>query len=64
MYLVGNQWIDPQVQSGTDGRPTRIRWGSPEYFQLLSQKPAAAAFLALGRNVKFMLGRELFEIHE
>jgi Ca-activated chloride channel family protein len=64
MYQAGSQWIDPMVQSFKGAAPTRIQYGSDKYFEFLAKRPEAAPFLALGRNIKFVLGKELIEIYE
>ena len=37
---------------------------NPEYFDLVKKNPQAASWLALGRNVQFVLGETIYEIYE
>ncbi len=60
----GNQWIDSRVQKATNARQVRIQFSSPEYFDLLAQKPEVRPWLALGQNVQFVLGEAVYEIYE
>jgi hypothetical protein len=64
VYQVGEQWVDSQVQSAKNPNVQRIRFASAEYFHLLSKEPRAAQFLALGRNVRFALEAQIYEVHE
>jgi len=63
-YQNGEQWIDSEVQKHLSSPRVRIQFGSDDYFALLRQHPEAAAWLALGRNVQFVLGDTVYEIFE
>ncbi len=64
VYQTGEFWVDSRVQAAA-GRPVqRIQFAGPDYFRLLAEKPASAQFLALGRNVRFVLENETYEIYE
>jgi Ca-activated chloride channel family protein len=58
------QWIDPGVQSLQNSKRTRIKFNSPEYFNLVTTQPKALPWLALGQNVQFVLDGQVYEIYE
>ncbi len=58
------QWIDSLVQKNSSAKQVRIKFGSPEYFDLLAKNPKAAAWLALGQNVQFVLDGTVYQIYE
>lgn len=60
----GAQWVDAEVQRARPAKTVRVAFASSDYFQLLTDKPAAAEWLALGRNVQFTLGDTLYEVTE
>jgi Ca-activated chloride channel homolog len=59
-----NQWIDSGIQSMPDAARRQVQLGSDEYFQLLGRHPEVRSWLALGRNVQFLLDQTVYEIHE
>ena len=66
-YLNNGQWLDSAIAlQENPGRMTvnHIQFNSPEYFQLLRERPASAEFLALGRNVRFLLDGQVWEVAE
>ena len=61
----GANWTDTAIQSvKQDAKRNRVQFGSKDYFDLLTSKPESAQWLALGRNVQFTLGSELYEVFE
>ncbi len=61
----GANWTDTAIQSvKQDAKRNRVQFASKEYFDLLTGKPECAQWLALGRNVQFTLGSELYEVFE
>ncbi|HOL22249.1 MAG TPA: VIT domain-containing protein [bacterium] len=64
VYQNGNIWVDSAVARTQNPRISRIQFGSPEYFDLIKKKPKAGQFLALSRNVQFILDGTLYEIYE
>ena len=61
----GSNWSDSTIQSvKQDAKRNRVQFASKEYFDLLASKPESAQWLALGRNVQFTLGSELYEVFE
>jgi hypothetical protein len=63
-YQNGAQWIDADAQKAKNAKATRIQFASDEYFALLAKNADAAQWLALGRNVQFILGDTLYEVYE
>jgi Ca-activated chloride channel homolog len=62
--LKTNTWVESEVQRKQDAKRTRIQFESPEYFDLATKNPQTRPWLALGRNVQFVLGDTLYEIYE
>ncbi len=61
----GANWSDTDVQSmKADAKRNRVQFASKDYFDLLTSKPESAQWLALGRNVQFTIGAELYEVYE
>jgi hypothetical protein len=42
----------------------KIKFGSKEYYDLLDKEPESKDYLALGRNVSFVMKNKLYEITE
>jgi Ca-activated chloride channel family protein len=59
-----NKWIDSDLQKVDDRKLTRIQFGSPEYFDLLAKNPTVVKWLAMGRNVQFVLNGVAYEVYE
>ena len=56
---------DTEIQSvKQDAKRNRVQFASKEYFDLLTSKPESALWLALGRNVQFTLGSDIYEVFE
>ncbi|HVR39266.1 MAG TPA: VIT domain-containing protein [Thermoanaerobaculia bacterium] len=64
VYQVGANWIDSHVDAVKNANVNRVKFASTEYFDLLSKEPKAAPFLALGRNVRFALKNQIYEVYE
>jgi len=61
----GNTWSDTALQSvKSDAKRNRVQFASKEYFALLTDRPESAQWLALGNNVTFTLGNDVYEIYE
>jgi Ca-activated chloride channel family protein len=58
----GKQWIDSNAQNTS--KRQRVQFNSDEYFNLLTNHPEAAPWLALGQNVVLTLGDTVYEITE
>ncbi len=63
VYNSGKFWVDSRVQN-TKRKKVRIQFASSGYFNLLKREPMSAEFMALGRNVRFVLKGRLYEIYE
>lgn len=63
-YANAGQWIDARVQEQPKARREKIPFGSDAYFALLDRDPAAAEWLALGRNVVVLVGDTIVEVVE
>jgi hypothetical protein len=61
-YASNGTWIDAAVQGLAAAPVVRIAFASEKYFALLAGEPAVKAFLALGRSVRFVLGRQVIQI--
>jgi Ca-activated chloride channel family protein len=60
----GSNWTDTSVQAQSNAKRNRVQFASKEYFDLLTSKPESAQWLALGKNVQFTIGTELYEVYE
>jgi Ca-activated chloride channel family protein len=58
------QWIDSSVQDQTNAKRVRVQFNSSDYFALAAREPRALPWLALGRNVQFVLDGTVYEIYE
>ena len=63
-YQNGSQWIDSLVQTKPEAKRIKIRFDSPEYFQLIKDHPEASSWLAVGRNVQLLIADTIYEIAE
>ena len=67
LYNNNGTWLDANValdaKNIDNQKANRVKFNSEEYFKLMS-RDGANEFLALGRNVRFMLKDELIEIYE
>ena len=64
VYYNGNIWIDSDVHLKKYSSRKKIMFGGEEYFTLLKRTPSSAQFLALGKNIQFILKDTLYEIYE
>ncbi|MBI5386920.1 MAG: VWA domain-containing protein [Verrucomicrobia bacterium] len=63
-YQNGAQWVDAEAQKQAAAKRVRLQFGSDGYFEFAKKNPQAQSWLALGRNVQFVLGETLYEIHD
>lgn len=63
-YQVGNSWVDSQAARAKNQKAQRIQFGSPAYWDLLKNEPQAGQVLALGKNVRFALNDQVYEVYE
>lgn len=64
VYNTGNLWVDSHIQAQKTKNTERIQVFSTRYFELLKKETQAAQFMALGKNVRFILNDTLYEIYE
>jgi hypothetical protein len=64
IYNVGKFWVDSRVQQQKNQQINRIQFASAKFFDLLKNKPLSAQFLALGKNIRFVLDNTIYEIYE
>jgi len=64
IYNTGKFWVDSQVQLQKSQRVNRIQFASENYFKLLKKEPQSAQFLALGKNIRFVMNNNIYEIYE
>jgi len=64
IYQAGGFWVDSKIQTLKKPQIQRIQFASPEYFALLEKEPESAQFMALGKNVRFVLKERVYEIFE
>jgi Ca-activated chloride channel family protein len=64
IYNVGKFWVDSFVQQQKNQAKKRIQFASTGYFDLLKKEPLSAQFLALGKNIRFVLNETIYEIYE
>ena len=60
----GNQWVDNNVSKQNADKSVRIKFGSDDYFALLTKHPEARPWLALGENVKVLLDATVYDIYD
>ncbi len=63
-YNNNNVWIDSHVQQNAKKPVNRIQFNSSKYFKLIKEEPEVSEYLALGRNVRFVLKGNVYEIYE
>jgi hypothetical protein len=64
-FMKTNSWIDSEVQKKkADTKRVRLQFDSQEYFDFVKKNPNATGWLALGRNVQFVLNDTVYEIYE
>jgi Ca-activated chloride channel family protein len=64
-YNNGQFWTDIELQKQKQqGNKKRIQYASTEYYNLINQYPESSQYLALGRNVQFVMNKQIFEIFE
>jgi Ca-activated chloride channel family protein len=65
MYNNNNEWLDAKISLNQDKniKTNRVKFNSEAYYKLMENQEAVA-FLALGKNVRFMMNNEVYEIHE
>jgi len=65
IYQNNNEWVDANLamHDTKNMKTNRVKFNSKSYFDLLENQEAIA-FMKLGRNVRFVMNNEVYEIHE
>jgi hypothetical protein len=63
-YQVENLWVDSNIQNVKNATQKRIQFNSKEYYDLLAGSKESLQYLSLGKNVKFVLNKVIYEIYE
>ena len=63
-YAKNDQWMDSEVQKHEKASRVRLKFGSPEYFELIRKTPQALSWVSLGKNVQFVWAGTVYEIFE
>jgi Ca-activated chloride channel homolog len=64
-YNNGRFWTDIELQKQKQqSNKKRIQFASTEYYNLINQSPEVSQYLALGRNVQFLMNKQVYEIFE
>jgi Ca-activated chloride channel family protein len=62
-YLRDGVWTDSEFKAGATMPETVVKFGSDDYFALLKQKPALAAFFSLGERVVVILDGRIYRVN-
>ncbi len=60
----GQQWVDEAVVNMPQARRIRVRFDTPEFFQLLLKQPELLPNIIGIRNVQLAVGDTIYEIYE
>jgi Ca-activated chloride channel homolog len=60
----GDLWVDSLAQALADEDIVRVDFNSDEYYELVERHPEARPWLALGRNVQFVMEGRIYDIRE
>ncbi len=63
-YNSSEWWVDSTVQSLKTDKKIRIKFAGKTYFDLLKTNPKVAELLALGKNVRFVWDKQVYEVYE
>ncbi len=63
-YQNGDLWTDSTAQSDGRLKNRQVRFGSDEYFTLLSRHPREAAWFSLGSNVDVVVDGTLYQVRD
>ncbi|OQY04585.1 MAG: hypothetical protein B6I20_02750, partial [Bacteroidetes bacterium 4572_117] len=63
-YQNGDEWVDLYVQTNKSQTAKRVQFAGKTYFALLNKYPEVSQYLALGRNVRFVHKKQLYEVYE
>lgn len=60
----GARWVDSAVQAQHQAQRVRVQFASADYFDLVQKHPEWRTWLALGRNLEFVHGQQVYEVYE
>ena len=63
-YLNDGIWVDSEAQQLKDIKPTKIKFGSDEYFKLLQTNDDVQQWLSIGTRCQVVIDGNLYEIEE
>ena len=63
-YLNEGTWVDSAAQNLDKAKPTKIKFGSDAYFDLLQSQDEARQWLSVGSRCQVVIGGKLYEITE
>ena len=63
-YLRDGVWTDSEFKAGAALREVKVKFGSDEYFNLLSREPKLADFFALGQRVVVVWKGQVYRVEE
>ncbi len=63
-YYTGDKWVDSKLQSNIKAETQHIRFNSEEYFAFLNANPKVSKILSLGKNIRFMYNKQVYEVTE
>ena len=63
-YMNNGIWVDSEAQQLKDTKPTKIKFGSEEYFDLLKANEKAQQWLSVGTRCQIVIDGKLYEIEE
>lgn len=59
-----NAWVDSELQKAKDAKRVKLQFGTQEYFDFVGKHPETMPWLALGKNIQFVLAGVIYEIYE
>jgi Ca-activated chloride channel family protein len=64
-YQSGDFWNDSIIQEISGNiKIVKIKFASDEYFSLMKKNPEISKFLSIGKNIRFVFEKRLYEISE
>ncbi|HUR47332.1 MAG TPA: VIT domain-containing protein [Candidatus Saccharimonadales bacterium] len=63
-YARDGRWMDSEAQKHEKAARVRVKFGSPDYFELIRKTPDALTWASLGRNVQFVWEGKLYEVYD
>ena len=63
-YWNDGLWIDATLQGHENAKKAQVKFGSDEYFALLTKHPEAAPWFSVGTRVRLWLDETVYEVEE